>query len=614
MISSKVVKIVKENSFNQGWTLFDECDLPFTKNHIYEDVDVSNVIELVNNASVVNLILCEACLNGELLWELEKISENIKINIISRNEEIVATYPNLKVDSLKVNENLNFNYIGIIGEEIKNLMILDKFVETSNVINEIYFEGKSKVEDYSFLNQVARIVIVDRKGEKDYSKLIDAALKERIDCLYVVDPKYYSKDIFYYALTNKLDLIVGDVLKEGVILQNKNATISYLQELDKGAYTTYQIESLNLFVNDKYKCLFCDDEVNIDNLLNQVYCVSNGVVEKFTLTDTKVLFYDVKLPTISDFISEKFDTSIVEEHNNYSNKAYKVEYQFNLIPPTLDSSYNESSIYKEVYDLKSEWDELQTLKIDDIKRDYAEIMEEDVGLIDFIDGSVKFSDCLTTSISECKYEGFHKLINNAKALYENYKRSLILRCKEMFNAVNKENLNSKFDKFDLEIEGYKKTIQEKRVLIVEGIDVTSNRRSVEILEKKVADLLRLKASFESKANTISDDKGLEVFLDKCNEILNNDKQIHSISDIVRTKEITKMAKLKAFVDSYLYAINTYIRNCLSVIDRFRDINIPENYSVYEKNGERYIVIDDLHEYYDTKDLREEFNLKCIARR
>ena len=154
----------------------------------------------------------------------------------------------------------------------------------------------------------------------------------------------------------------------------------------------------------------------------------------------------------------------------------------------------------------------------------------------------------------------------------------------------------------------------KRVLIVEGIDVTSNRRSVEILEKKVADLLRLKASFENKANTISDDKGLEVFLDKCNEILNNDKQIHSISDIVRTKEITKMAKLKAFVDSYLYAINTYIRNCLSVIDRFRDINIPENYSVYEKNGERYIVIDDLHEYYDTKDLREEFNLKCIARR
>ncbi len=614
MINSKVIKVIKENSFNQGWTLFDKWEFSVSKNHLFQEYSLASLIELINGASVINLILKEACLDENLVIALNRVSLNVKVNVISRNEEIVSTYPDLKIDNLRIDDNLDFNYIGVIGKENKNFILFDKYVETNDLINKIYFNHEDIKEDYSFFTQVARLIIVDKKGERDYSQLIMEANKEKIECIYVVDPKYYNKDIFYYALTNKLDLVLADVLKEGIILQNKNATLSCLIKTNSGKYTTYPLDAMDSFVRNTYKCLFCDDNANIDNMLDRVYCVSNGTIENFSLTDTKVVFCDVKLNSISDFVSENFDDSISEEHNNYSNKAYKVEYQFNLIPPTFDNTYSLSSIYDEVHELKKEWDEVQTLKVDEIKRDYDEIMEEDVGLIEFIDSGVKFDETLTGIIDECRYEGYYKLVNNAKALFENYKRSLLVRCKDMFNAVNKENLNSKFDKFDEEIEGYKNTIQEKRTLILEGIDVNSNKRSVEILEKKVSDLLRLKASFESKANTIRDDKGLEVFLDKCNEIINNDKQIQSISDIVKTKEISKMAKLKAFIDSYLYSINAYIVNCLNIIDRLRDLHLPENYPVYEKNGERYIVIDDLYEYYDTKCLREEFNLKCIARR
>lgn len=614
MISSKVVKVVKENTFNQGWTLFGECDLPFTKNHLFESVSISELIEYINKAKEINIILGEICLSGEVLWEIERRSSEISINIVARNEEIVSNYPNIKYSSVRINENIDFNYIGINGEYNKYLMVLDKYVEVDNLIEEYYFNSNSNIESYSFLNQIARLVIVDRKGEKDYSKLIDAVNKAHIDCYYAVDVKFYNKDIFYYALTNKLELIVADVLKEGIIVQNKNGTISCLQRLNTDIFSSYPIEGISTFIDNKYSCLFCDDEVAIGNLLDKVYCASFGSVEKFHLVDTKVLFYDVKLPSITDFISEKFDNSIIEEHNNYSNKAYRVEYQFNLIPPILDSTYLESSIYDEIKELKAIWDNLQNLKIEDIKRDYNEIMNEDIGLIDFIDSTVRFTDTLTTSIEQCNYEGYYKLINNAKALYENYKRSLVLKCKDMYLDISKENLSSKFDKFDIEIDGYRKTIQEKKILIAEGVDVISNRRSVEILEKKVSDLLRLKASFESRVNVSNDDTGLEVFMNRCNEIITNDKQIQSISDIVRVKEITKMAKLKLFVDNHLYAINSYIKDSLEIIDKLRDIRIPENYSVYDKNGEQYIVIDDLHEYYDTKDLREEFNLKCIARR
>lgn len=614
MISSKVVKIVKENSFNQGWTLFEEFDLPFNKNHVFEDVNILNIIEAIKVASEINIVLGEISLSNEVLWEIEKRSQLIDVNIIARNEEIVSNYPNIKINSVKINENVDFNYLGIKGEITKYLMILNNFVEVDNLIEEYYFKGSSNIEDYSFLNQIARLVIVDRKGEKDYSKLIEAASNEHIECYYVVDSKYYNKDIFYYALTNKLELIVSDVLKEGIIVQNKNATISCLQRLNTGIFSAYPIESTDLFITNKYRCLFCDDEINVEHLDSNVYCAAFGSVEKFNLVDTKVLFYDVKLNSISDFIGEKFDSSIANEHNTYSNKAYNVEYQFNLIPPILDNTYCESSIYDEIKSLKKEWDLVQTLKIEDIKRDYYEIMDEDVGLIDFIDSGIRFDYLLSTSINECKYSGYYKLVNNAKALYENYKRSLILKCKDMYTTISKENLNSKFDKFDIEIEGYRRTILEKTLLIAEGIDVISNRRSVEILEKKVSDLLRLKASFESRASIVSDDTGLEIFMNRCNEIINNDKQIHSISDIVRVKELTRMAKLNLFMDNYLYFINSYIKDSLDIIDKLREVKIPENYSVYDKNEESYIVIDDLHEYYDTKELREEFNLKCIARR
>ena len=428
-----------------------------------------------------------------------------------------------------------------------------------------------------------------------------------------MDSKNYSKEIFNYALVKNIKLVCSDVIREGVVVQYKNTILSELYVLGENKFFTSQTESIDDYISNNYRCLFCDDNVEYTDLFDKAYCISNGTVELFNIVDTKVLFYDVKTESISDFISEKFDMSIIDNHNNYSNKAYKIEYQFNLIPPIMDNSYEVSSIYEDIHNLINNWNELQTLNIEGLKKDYYEILNDDVGLIEFFDETINFTESLNKFISEANYSGYYKLLNNAKALYENYKSSLILRCKEMYSLVNEEVHDSKLDKFDNEIAGYRETISEKINLISEGIDVISNRRSVEILEKKIEDLLRLKASFEN-SDSNKDDKGLEIFIDKCNEILANDKKIQSLSDIVRVKDVSKMAKLKSFVDNYLYAVNVYIKECLNVIDRLREANIPEEYTVYEKNGERYIVIDDLFEYYDTKKIREDFNLKCIARR
>ena len=613
MISRKVIKVVKENTFNQAWTLFDTYDMPISKNHLFKKYELSDIVEFLVSANEVNLMISNMNLFEELFVELDKFKDVIKLNVIAKDEKIVSRCNELNISDVTINDSFDFNYIAIIGEEKKCFILKEQFIETSDIANRIYFDNENIVTSYNFLSQVARIVIIDKAGNKYYSKLIEEAQKENVECIYVVDSKNYSKEIFNYALVKNIKLVCSDVIREGVVVQYKNTILSELYVLGENKFFTSQTESIDDYISNNYRCLFCDDNVEYTDLFDKAYCISNGTVELFNIVDTKVLFYDVKTESISDFISEKFDMSIIDNHNNYSNKAYKIEYQFNLIPPIMDNSYEVSSIYEDIHNLINNWNELQTLNIEGLKKDYYEILNDDVGLIEFFDETINFTESLNKFISEANYSGYYKLLNNAKALYENYKSSLILRCKEMYSLVNEEVHDSKLDKFDNEIAGYRETISEKINLISEGIDVISNRRSVEILEKKIEDLLRLKASFEN-SDSNKDDKGLEIFIDKCNEILANDKKIQSLSDIVRVKDVSKMAKLKSFVDNYLYAVNVYIKECLNVIDRLREANIPEEYTVYEKNGERYIVIDDLFEYYDTKKIREDFNLKCIARR
>ena len=53
---------------------------------------------------------------------------------------------------------------------------------------------------------------------------------------------------------------------------------------------------------------------------------------------------------------------------------------------------------------------------------------------------------------------------------------------------------------------------------------------------------------------------------------------------------------------------------MPLIEQLLAIEIPEDYKVFEKEGQRYIVINELKEYSDTKMIREKFNLLCLTRR
>ena len=126
----------------------------------------------------------------------------------------------------------------------------------------------------------------------------------------------------------------------------------------------------------------------------------------------------------------------------------------------------------------------------------------------------------------------------------------------------------------------------------------------------------MKKHFESNSGS-RNDKNLNTFIKHCEELLEGKHKVindDSIGNIVKPKEETKLAKLEAFVENYLFSIKKYDDECLVILDKLSKESIPEDYAVYDKKGQRYIIINNLDEFEKTKSICTEFRLKCITRR
>ena len=616
MIENKLIKIVKENQFDKGWTLFRLCDFNIEKNHMYKATMVSDIIKLITFSDNVDIILSEACLSSRIVDEIKWAHKYSKVNLIAKNEDIVKRYSNILFSSVSIDKTVNLNYIGIIGKQNGFFMMADEYIKIDDSIEKVYFQKKNFKSDYSFLDKVSQLLIIDSNGELNKTELIKAAQKEKIDCSYIVNVKAFNKQIFNYAKSSNVDLYVSPITKDGVLLKMKDGDLRHLVFCN-GIFLTYSISTILEFVNQEFKCCYYDDLVDTKKIKETIFSCYNGVICELNIVETKIIKIDVPVPSMRNFIEEKFDFSIIDEHNDYSSEAEKVEYQFNLIPPLFDASYGGSSIYVDVQSLIHAWNMIQTLQTNQIKKMYFDCLEEDFGIINLLDKG----EAATQMLAKCKvnydYRNYYVRIKNFKDLYENCKDSLLDICKMMFNSINEKSSENKFNKFDNEIAGYRQTIEEKNLLIEKGIEVLSNKRRVEILTKKIDDLLKLKEHFEGSSTT-RNDKNVSAFVQRCNDLLNGEKKRvndDSIGNIVKPKDETKISKLESFVDTYLLSIKQYINKSYEILTKlFEEVDIPEDYKVYDKDKERFIVINDLSEYESTKDICEKYNLKCIARR
>lgn len=616
MIENKKIIITKENTFDKGWTLFHPFDLNINRNRLFKETMISDVIRLITHSNEVNLILSDSCLSSRIVNEIEWANKYIKLNIIAKDDSIINNYRKFSFNSKKVDSSIDFSYIGIIGKENGHFMISDVYTEIDDSLYKVYFQNKNLKGDYSFLNNASKLIIIDCDGKKDYSMVISAASQNKIPCYYAVNTRYFNNRIFNYSKENKIELLVSEYTQNGIIVVNRDNTLSCVTMTNNGFYLSYPIENISSFLGMEYKSGYYKDSIETDKLKGEIYSCYNGRIEKLNIIDKKIVPLNVDVELMSDFVSETFDSSIVEKHNDYSAEAKKVEYQFNLIPPLFDSKYVESNIYDGIHELHSKWNNQQTLKIKRIKDDYNTFIDEDYGLIDFLLETEKFTKEFDERVEKCDYKNYYCWIKSVSDQFNKNRTSLLDICKNMFNSINEESSGTKFDKFDNEIAGYEQTIKEKNALIQKGIDVLSNKRRVEILTKKINDLLELKKHFESNSSS-RNDKNLNAFIKRCEELLDGKHRVFnddSIGNIVKPKEETKLAKLEAFVDNYLLSIRKYDDECLSTIDKLSNESIPEDYAVYDKKGQRYIIINDLQEYETTKHICDKFKLRCITRR
>ena len=611
MIDNKRLIINKLNTFTMGWSLVQPYRLPVVINKNFEEITTSSIVKAITKADKVNIILTEPCLSSRIIAELEWVNKYIDIHIIAKNEEIVSRYSNISFSSTIIDETIDINYLGIMGEESLFVIISDFYIETDDCINNLYFDNASIKSNYDFLKDALALYVLD-DGTLDYSDILSRAIK---NTYYIVPNELYNKSLISQFVNSNVQLLLSERVQCGIFIKTRDSLlrVSKLNNI----YITYPTESFNNFYSDLYEPLYLKDMLSGNEIPSSAYSCTNRGIKKVKIEDRKTIKIELIIQNMDDFVNETFDKSIVESHNDYSAEAKEVEYQFTLIPPVFDSSYKKSCIYDELYRMYETISKIQKYDYESFMMECSQLTNENeiLTLLHFMNSSWgKYKNMF----QKYDFSDFYNISGILFDCVENIHKNFIKYLANIYSEIEKKTSIVKFDKFDDEIKGYQSTILEKQSLIEQNIDVLSNKRRIEILNKKINDLLVLKQRFESTTSQ-RNDKGSSEFEAFCKRVIKGTFAKHSTNDesignVIKQNENNKMVKLYSFVETSLKDFAEYINSLYGELYKCVKIDIPNDYTVYDKEGNHYIVINSLSEYSKTKELREKYNLKCIARR
>ena len=618
MIKNKLITITKENQFDMGWTIFTPYQLAFYKNPRYKSLLVSDVVRSITRSDKICIALSEECLASAIVKELEWVNKYTTIELIAKTEKIVARYSTISFSSVKINPDITFNYLSIKGSLPLSVMIDNGYTETTTLLKEIYFDGNRATNNFSFLSDLETVMFVGECFDNEYADLYNECLNKEKTTYRVVDKKSYNKDTFDRFNGTKTLLLLSDFARDGIIGFTRGGEIKKIFKAADGLFLVSSIERVDENVGELYVCVWQGKERTLQEIEGRksIYAWWDKEIRPFVIKDKIVVERTVDIPLMPDFISETFDKSETNEHNKYSAIAKSVEYQFTLVPPLKDDTYKLSCIYEPILALSK--DIKKVCKIDFVNAiDEIREFSEQEGL-SFVFAEINdWYKWFVKAVSEYSYKRYYSKNSQFLNLMKDTQLRLLSYCEQMFSEINTENSDTKFDKFDDEIAGYQRQVVEKKALIEQGIDILKNTSRVKTLEKKISDLLGLKKRFEGTSSN-RDSKELQAFLQKCNDVISGRYKAitseESIGQVLEKTETTKMMMLNSFVVKYLYVFNEFMGKLVPLVEQLLAIEIPEDYQVFEKEGQRYIVINELKEYSDTKTIREKFNLLCLTRR
>lgn len=621
MIKNKLITIEKDNRFDKGWALFEKFDLIIPRNREYRAISITEIVRAITYSSSVDIILCEPCLAGSIVEELRWVNKHLgnfehSIRLIVKNKKLLDRYSSLKFAEVTINADIDFNYIGIIGKESLHVIVSDDYTQVDDAIWQAFFGEKKVIKDFSFLKSATHVIIVDGDGKKNYSEVIEECRKKNIQLIYILPPKQFDKAIFE-EIKPPVALCVAEKLKNGIIVVTQDGRLYCVNRMGNGLYFSSEIDNVLYFFGTLYKCLRLPDTVDTSVIPLSAYVCINGKLQPLSIKPKNIIERQVDIADMADFVAEKFDYSVVDKHNDYSAEAEKTEYRFTLVPPLFDSSFRLSAIYDGIRTLYQKWIAQQNFSLLRLKKEIDDIVvQSHLSLLcSELNGK---NEWLKTEVERYNFYGFHNGLKSLSTLLEEGQIKLLYYFEQVFLAVNSQTSGEKFSRFDEEITGYRKIISEKQALIDEGTEVKSNKHRIELLERKISGLLELKKSFEKSAAS-RDERFLTQFIEKCNKILSGTvfpeaRSEESIGNVLQTSESGKVEQLERVAKEYLCPFRDYLTNCKAIVDNLYLEDVPEDYQVFDRDNVRYIVIDELDEYLKTEQIRNKYNLKCVAKR
>ena len=619
MINNKVVTIKKKTHFDKPWTLFSPIKLPKYLNASCSTILIDEIIPLISKAEDIHLILGREGITNSVLNELKWVNKYIKFKLIAKNEKIVSSFSGLEFSDVKIDPSIDFNYIGIQGKESLFVILDIDNVKVDDSIEKVFFEEKSLVKAFNF-NGVEEIYIVDNEENNDYLSVAEEAKKNNISVKYICNKDLFSKKILdnYSKICDKV--IVADNYYSAIFCVYENDVTSYI--FKHGCFIPVNFPSFNLVVENAYICLNKNlQEITSDN---NVFVWSNGEIAKLEIKPNIDINIDVAFENYSDFAEQKFDMSIVDDYNNYSNLTKQVTYNFILIPPVVDNTFIVSQIYQDVSKICDEWkskkdkNSMDKFKSKLLEIDKSNSFVEFLSLLDSIEKQLTQLSLVKKADYRKSFnlKGYNKNLNTFATKVTQFKDNILLYCRDLYNIVVSQNSYNKFDKFDDEILDYQKIIEDKQKLIQQGKDVLSNQRRIDILNNKIENLKKLKLDFEEKHTLISS-KNCESFLGKCGEYLltkSDYKSSLSLSNVLKINEQEKTLVLERLFALYLNEFYDFVVYTETILKNLISQDYPDDYLILEKDNKSYIIIDSEDEYINTKHIQEKYGLCCVVRR
>ncbi len=613
MINNKLVVIKKENIFDKGWALFSPYrDMQLT-NKKYKPILVDDIVRRITYAKSVSLYLSEKCLSRKIIEELKWVNSYAKISITAKDREIADYYNSINFDKVNIVNDFTYNFIGIEGKEgFSGFFIADGFQNADNF--EKVVSKKQTSIDFSVLKDADKIIIC-ADGYKEYQDEIRLICdKNGIKLVHVLSKQTFKKEYYDKYVSSNVDLVVADYAVNGLVLVS-NGKI-FVASLINNQFVPIETESMDSFFGGYlYKNLGLKEILSAEEIPNDVFNVYNGEVVKLDQKDVLTIEKDVPIDTMANFLQEKFDRSETDNHNQYSSVAKKVEYKFTLIPPLYRDDYKYSAIYDYANKELSIWKDKVKLNVGKIIKELS-AFENNESLSNLLNDISDANETVNHIIGELDFALYHNIFNNCKAKLLANKDNIINCCLELSSAISSEISGSQNSKIDDEIAGYERTIKEKENLIAKNIDVLQSKRRIQILKSKIEELLLIKEKFVSKQSGISSNNNSD-FCNFCkNIILGSLKDIEqdSVSSIVNSKEQTKKEQLENFLKKYLKDIYITLNVMIELLDDISLIDVPEDYVVYDYNGQRYIIIKEELEFKKTMALQEKYKLECVVRR